>query len=225
MAIEQEHPVREAAVRVLGGTDPTLLRPPADPATLVLPESLAARVREFDTRVDGWFEQLRGNPVADRLFYGASAVGDFSLIWHIAGVARALGGARQEREAVRLGVSLGIESVLVNGVVKSFFRRTRPDRAQLTARQARKLRRPKSSSFPSGHATSGFMAASLLSQGRPLRSKVFWYGAATIVAASRVHVKIHHPSDVVAGAAVGVGLGAAAKRVWPLGNAQAPRRP
>lgn len=212
--------MREAAVRVLGGTDPTLQRSPADPATLVLPESLAARVREFDRRVDGWFDQIRGNPAADRLFYGASAVGDFSLIWHIAGVARALGGDHREREAVRLGVSLGIESFLVNGVVKSFFRRTRPDRQQ---HAERKLRKPKSSSFPSGHATSGFMAASLLSQGRPLRSKVLWYGAATIVAASRVHVKIHHPSDVVAGAAVGVGLGAAAKRLWPLGNANAPR--
>jgi undecaprenyl-diphosphatase len=215
VAVEQEHPVREAAVRVLGGTDPTLHRPPADPATLVLPPALARKVQEFDTTVDGLFDRLRGNTAADRLFYGASAVGDFSLLWHIAGVARALGGPKQEKEAVRLAVSLGIESFLVNGVVKSFFRRTRPVRPQ---HSRRKLRNPKSSSFPSGHATSGFMAASLLSAGRPIRSKVFWYGAATVVAASRVHVKIHHPSDVAAGAAVGVGLGAVAKRIWPLGN-------
>jgi undecaprenyl-diphosphatase len=220
MAVEQEHPVREAAVRVLGGTDLSLTRPPADPATLVLPAPLAAKVREFDTVVDGWFERLRGNPAADRLFYGASAVGDFSLVWHIAGAALALGGDRQEREGVRLGVALGIESLLVNGVVKSLFRRTRPDRQQ---HAARKLRKPRSSSFPSGHATSGFMAATLLGAGRSRRTKVLWYGAATVVAASRVHVKIHHPSDVVAGAAVGIGLGAAVKRLAPIGNARAPR--
>lgn len=220
MAVEQEHPVREAAIRVLGGTDPTLTRPAADPATLVLPAPLAAKVRAFDEVVDGWFGRLRGEHAADRLFYGASAVGDFSLVWHIAGVARALGGPRQEKEAVRLAVSLGVESLLVNGMVKSLFRRTRP---AFQHHASRKLRRPRSSSFPSGHATSGFMAATLLGAGRPLRSKVFWYGAATVVAASRVHVKIHHPSDVVAGAAVGVGLGAAAKRMWPLGNAGAPR--
>ncbi|MCU1375026.1 MAG: rane-associated phospholipid phosphatase, partial [Actinomycetia bacterium] len=150
----------------------------------------------------------------------ASAVGDFSLIWHIAGVAQALGGRRQEEAAVRLGVSLGVESVLVNGLVNSLFRRTRPEREQ---HSARRLRTPRSSSFPSGHATSGFMAATLLGAGRSKRTKALWYGAATIVAASRVHVKIHHPSDVVAGAAVGVGLGAVAKRIWPLGNVQAPR--
>jgi undecaprenyl-diphosphatase len=215
VAVEQEHRVRE----ILGGTDPSLERPPADPATLVLPAGLAAKVRRFDEVVDGWFELLRGNQGADRLFYGASAVGDFSLIWHIAGVARALGGTRQEKEAVRLAGALGVESFLINGVVKSFFRRTRPIREQ---HSSRKLRKPKSSSFPSGHATSGFMAATLLSEGRPLRSKVLWYGAATVVAASRVHVKIHHPSDVAAGAVVGVGLGKLVQRLVPLGNANRP---
>ncbi|MCU1379489.1 MAG: hypothetical protein JWN29_2472 [Acidimicrobiales bacterium] len=221
MAAEPEHPIRDAAVGVLGGTPRSVERPPADPATIVLPPALAAKVLELDAVVDGWFDRLRGNPAADRLFYGASAVGDFSLVWHIVGVTRALGGRRQEQEAARLGVSLGIESVLINGLVKSLFRRTRPVRQQ---HSARKLRNPKSSSFPSGHATSGFMAATLLGAGRSKRTKALWYGAAAIVAASRVHVKIHHPSDVLAGAVVGVGLGAAAKRIWPVGNARvAPR--
>jgi undecaprenyl-diphosphatase len=220
MAAEPEHPIRDATVGVLGGTPRSVERPPADPATFVLPPSLAARVREFDETVDGWFDHLRGNPVADRLFYGASAVGDYSLVWHLAGVARALGGRRQEQEAVRLGVALGVESLLINGLVKSMFRRTRPVPQQ---HSARKLRNPRSSSFPSGHATSGFMAATLLGTGRSKRTKALWYGAAVVVAASRVHVKIHHPSDVVAGAAVGVGLGAVAKRMWPIGNARVTR--
>jgi len=36
-------------------------------------------------------------------------------------------------------------------------------------------------------------------------------------------VKIHHASDVVAGAAIGVGMGALVKKVWPLGNTRTPR--
>jgi undecaprenyl-diphosphatase len=59
------------------------------------------------------------------------------------------------------------------------------------------------------------MAASLLADGRR-RSAPLWYGIAAAVAASRVHVRIHHGSDVVAGAAIGLGLGAVARRVWPL---------
>lgn len=210
MAAEPEHPVRDAAIDVLGGTPASLERPPVDPATFVLPEPLARRVRELDRRVDAWFDRWRGNPVADRVFYGASTVGDFSLIWHVAGVARALTGRREEREAARLAAALGVESVLINGVVKSLFRRTRPERVQ---HGTRKLRQPRSSSFPSGHATSGFMAATLLSQGRSRPRQALWFGAAAVVAASRVYVKIHHPSDVVAGAAVGVGLGALVRRL------------
>jgi undecaprenyl-diphosphatase len=41
---------------------------------------------------------------------------------------------------------------------------------------------------------------------------------ATMVGASRVHVRIHHPSDVVGGAAVGVALGIALRTWWPAGQ-------
>ena len=43
-----------------------------------------------------------------------------------------------------------------------------------------------------------------------------FYAAAAVVASSRVYVKIHHPSDVMAGAALGLGLGRVARRAWPL---------
>ena len=55
---------------------------------------------------------MRGKTIADRVMYGASAVGDFSLIWQIASVVRALRGG--EREAVRLSVCLAAESALIS---------------------------------------------------------------------------------------------------------------
>jgi membrane-associated phospholipid phosphatase len=39
-----------------------------------------------------------------------------------------------------------------------------------------------------------------------------------VVAASRIHVRIHHGSDVIGGIVVGVGLGAIAKRVWRIAS-------
>jgi undecaprenyl-diphosphatase len=42
-----------------------------------------------------------------------------------------------------------------------------------------------------------------------------YYGIAAVVASSRVYVKMHHASDVLAGAALGAGLGALARRMWP----------
>jgi hypothetical protein len=45
---------------------------------------LGQQVDDFDRWIDDLFEQyLRGRPVADRVFYGASALGDHGTIWLI----------------------------------------------------------------------------------------------------------------------------------------------
>lgn len=198
---------------ILGVEPQDAYRPPTPPAARLLPGRAGELVESFDHAVDGAFERLRGRRWADRLFYGASALGDFSLLWHLAGVSKALvGDERDEKEALRLAGALAIETVLVNVGVKSLFRRKRPAWEQA---RPRGLRRPKSSSFPSGHATSGFMAATLLSTGRP-KQRPLWFALAAIVASSRVHVKIHHGSDVLAGTMVGLGLGRLARKIWRI---------
>ena len=178
-------------------------------------------VARFDEAVDTWFEGLRGKPVSDRIFYLASALGDHSLIWQLAGFGRALAPGGELRDAVELAVSLGAESALVNLGLKSLFSRTRPTH---DGERPLGLRKPLTSSFPSGHASSAFLAAALLSDRRPLPEALFWYGLAGVVATSRVYVKIHHASDVAAGAAVGVVLGVAAKRIWRRVNRNLPAR-
>ncbi len=142
--------------------------------------------------------------------YAASELGDFSLLWHLIGAARGVRSDRHAAEAVRLSVVLGVESLLVNGVIKSFFNRTRPVWEQ---ERPHSLRRPLSSSFPSGHASSGFTAAALLGEGN--RAGPCYLGLATVVATSRVYVRIHHASDVVGGILTGVVLGRIARRAWP----------
>ncbi|MEE2768978.1 MAG: phosphatase PAP2 family protein [Actinomycetota bacterium] len=172
---------------------------------------LGPAVAALDAAVDRAWESLRGHPVADRIFYSASQLGDFSLLWHLLGATRGLAGGEGVQGAVRLSAALATESALVNGAVKSLFRRERP--AEENGRPYR-LRQPLTSSFPSGHASAAFLAATLLAE----RSKVkpLWYSLAGVVAASRVHVRIHHASDVVVGAALGLMLGRIARRVLPL---------
>jgi len=46
--------------------------------------------------------------------------------------------------------------------------------------------------------------------------KPLWYGLAGIVATSRIHVRIHHASDVIAGTLVGLGLSRIVKKFFPL---------
>jgi len=171
--------------------------------------------RAAERVVDG---RLRGRPRIDRAMYLASELGDFSLCWHLLGAARGLTSDAAAAEAVRLSVVLGAESALVNGAVKQLVGRRRPI---FDGERPHRLRTPRTSSFPSGHASAAFCAATLLAEGR--RTWPLYYAAAAVVAASRVHVRIHHASDVVAGAALGLVLGRVARRAWP-GPRAAPGR-
>lgn len=162
----------------------------------------------FDEAFEVLFERTRGDRRWHALFTVASELGDWSVLWHLIGVTAGVVDGRRVDDAFALSAVLGAESLLVNQGIKRLFHRPRPPAEALPAG----VRRPTTSSFPSGHASAAFCAAAVLSTklpaGRPL-----WYGAATVVAASRVHLKLHHASDVVAGVAVGVALGAIAKRV------------
>lgn len=168
-------------------------------------------VARLDVAVDSAFDHLRGHKTADRVFYTASELGDFSLIWLLLAAARGLRSERDEKAAVRVAVGAAAESALVNGVIKSFFRRKRPPWDVV---RPHRIRRPLTSSFPSGHATSAFSSAILLSEDDPLWPAYF--AIAALVASSRVYVKIHHASDVLAGVGVGVVLGVVGRRLMPL---------
>jgi undecaprenyl-diphosphatase len=67
-------------------------------------------------------------------------------------------------------------------------------------------------SFPSGHAVTGFALAFAVSALWP-QARAVMIVYAVVIALSRLVLLAHHPSDVVAGALVGV-IGAMAVRYW-----------
>ncbi|MEM9650963.1 MAG: phosphatase PAP2 family protein [Actinomycetota bacterium] len=169
-------------------------------------------VARFDDAVDGLFTGLRGSPTADRIFYLASEGADYSRAWHAIGLVMALVSPSRRPDAVRLAIALGVESAIVNGVLKNVVPRERPP---LLDDRAYDVRRPKTKSFPSGHASSATMTAVLLSDALP-KLKPVWWGLAAVVSASRVHNRMHHGSDVAAGAIIGTAMGVLTKRIRPL---------
>jgi undecaprenyl-diphosphatase len=175
------------------------------------PESpLGAAIERFDEWFDQALDRFRGNPVADRLFYAASGVGDMSMLWHIAGAARAAIDPSALGDAVRLSATLGVESLVVNQGVKRLFKRGRP---AFEGTRPHRLRTPSTTSFPSGHASAAFCAAAVLSA-QDRRRAPLWYALATVVAVSRPYVRIHHASDVVGGAVLGYLAGRASRTIW-----------
>jgi undecaprenyl-diphosphatase len=171
--------------------------------------SLGPAVERFDQRADAMLEVVRGNPVADAVFTTASRLGDWSLIWHVGGAVRGVAKRRPD-QIVALAVALGAESLIVNQGIKRLFRRARPT----TSGDPRfPVRRPSTSAFPSGHASSAAFAATILGTWDGRRSRPLWWALAAIVGTSRAYVRIHHASDVIGGAVVGAGLGTIATRL------------
>lgn len=152
----------------------------------------------------------------DTVFYPLSSAADHSLLWLALGALRQATGHGRPGSALRLAGVLAAESAFTNGLLKAGFRRVRPvvDPATATSPLPYGLRRPVTSAFPSGHATSAFTAAAFLAKGDPALGPAY-YLLAGGVAASRVYVRLHHASDVIAGVALGVVFGRFARRLAP----------
>lgn len=174
--------------------------------------SVRDRVHAVDAAIDA---RITHHPVLDACFFGLSSAADHALLWLAIGGARAAR-RRNPRIALRITAIMAAESALTNGVVKTLFRRVRPLRADLDDHEPLPfgMHRPITSAFPSGHAASAFTAAVVLSKGT--RAAPMYFTLASLVAISRVYVRLHHSSDVVAGAALGLVYGAIARRLLPL---------
>ncbi|MEP7201624.1 MAG: phosphatase PAP2 family protein [Ilumatobacteraceae bacterium] len=168
-------------------------------------------VDSFDHWGDRQLERLRGHVVTDTVFKTASTLGEFSGIWHMIGIGRAIVDPSAARQSLAMSALIGAESLIVNQGIKRVFRRKRPTE---TGDPRFPVRRPMTSSFPSGHASAAFFAAAILTTAAGRGLAPVWYSTATIVALSRAYVRIHHPSDVVGGAAVGAMLGVCGSRAF-----------
>ena len=165
-------------------------------------------LNSFDSWADNAFDRIRNRSLPDRLFYGVTEAANHSLLWHAIAWLRGFASPAGRRRAARISLILMAESVVVNGPIKSLFRRPRP---VPVGPRPHRLRIPQTTSFPSGHATSALCAAALLS--KDSRIAPAYYGLACVVASSRVYVRIHHASDIVVGAAIGAAVGAFTRRL------------
>jgi len=90
------------------------------------------------------------------------------------------------------------------GVYSLIKRKTTRQRPFLTLPDITLLERPLDRySFPSGHTMHAAFFAALLPQHMPITAWLLWPFAA-LIAASRVSLGLHYPTDVAAGAALGL---------------------
>ncbi|MGW7056453.1 phosphatase PAP2 family protein [Streptomyces sp. NPDC054887] len=153
--------------------------------------------RELTRRAAAW-----DSPFARRVLPAVESAAEHTkLWWAAAALSAAAGGPRGRRAAVAGLTSMGVASLVSNGLCKRLYDRCRPPKGIIPHEDVHE--RPDSSSFPSGHtaAAVGFTAAVLPSSPR---AGALCAALAAMVAVERVHSGAHYPTDVAAGAAIGL---------------------
>ena len=102
-------------------------------------------------------------------------------------------------------LSLAICSTLTNLLLKPYFARTRP--YHLLNTLVTLTHQPRDYSFPSGHTTAAFAVASILFFCCPKQYGIPALIFAILVGFSRIYLGVHFPSDVIAGAFLGLFVG------------------
>jgi decaprenylphosphoryl-5-phosphoribose phosphatase len=134
-----------------------------------------------------------------------SRLGEHAGVWIAIGAARSLLADEDKgRARWRRATGLVAGTYALNTALKLVVRRTRPQLADLPAL----TETPTRYSFPSAHASTSFAAA--LAYTRAGLPAFPLYALAKAMAFSRLYLGVHYPSDVLAGAALGTAVAAAA---------------
>ena len=147
------------------------------------------------------FELVRSGarpPVSD-LVGRFSSLGEHAALWLALGTLGALVD-RPRRARWKRGVLVVGATYALNTAIKALVRRPRPVVEGLPAL----VTTPTRLSFPSAHASTSFAAACVY--GRLLPAGPL-YATAAAMACSRVYLGVHYPSDVAAGALLGLAMG------------------
>jgi membrane-associated phospholipid phosphatase len=143
---------------------------------------------------------------ADTRFYKFISDADAPICIAAPLLITSIGLIQKDKKLTRQGLEIGIAftaTVAETYIIKYIVNRPRP---YTTYRDLKPLGDEKSRSFPSGHTSSAFSTAMSLSLNYPK-----WYVAVPVFAwasatgYSRMYLGVHYPTDVLAGAALGVG--------------------
>ncbi|MER5995712.1 phosphatase PAP2 family protein [Streptomyces viridosporus] len=163
--------------------------------------TLLAAVREMDRRLTKRMASWR-EPALHHTLSAVEETAEGTKLWCGAAAVMSWAGGWKGRKAAVAGLAaLTLAQLVSNGVCKQVSDRPRPPKEWIPHDEVED--RPDSSSFPSGHTAAAVAFTAAVAPAWPLAGIVCAVPAA-LVAMERVQSGAHYPSDVAAGAAIGL---------------------
>ena len=144
-------------------------------------------------------------PWLDQIMWLLSVAGVGGSIWVAIAAVMASWVPRLRAPAWQVVLAVVLAQAIVDWTVKPIIARPRPFVADTRARVVGY--HPETYSFPSGHTTTSFAAATVLAFAITRRRAAVTWALASAVAISRIYIGVHYPLDVAVGALVGVLIG------------------
>ncbi len=156
----------------------------------------------MDLAILHWMQSTLANPFFDMIFPLITKLGEHGAIWLV--IAIILICTKKNRVwGVTMIVAIGCAWLIGDQILKDIIARPRPFIEDPTLTLL--IAPPDGYSLPSGHSSSSFCAATILSFAYLKKGwKAGAWVLAVLIAFSRVYLCVHNPSDVLAGAAFGV---------------------
>lgn len=156
-------------------------------------------ILEFDTYLLNLIYKLR-NPVLDIVMPGLTSLANGGFIWILICLV-CIFIKRTKKCGIVTAVSLIFNFCVCNLFLKKIVARSRPFSQNTMVEILIKL--PKDYSFPSGHTSASFAAATAIFLHNKKWGSVA-YVLATLIAFSRLYLYVHYPTDVICGALIGI---------------------
>ncbi|WP_318199631.1 phosphatase PAP2 family protein [Streptomyces sp. SCL15-4] len=175
--------------------------------------TLLSKVREVD-REGTTRAASRIPPGAGRALSAVEEMAEGSKLWCGAAAVMMWRGGWRGRKAAAAGLAaLAVAQVVSNGLCKQLADRPRPPKEWIPHDEVDD--RPESSSFPSGHTAAAAAFTAAVAPSWPLAGAACAVPA-VMTAVERVQSGAHYPSDVAAGAAIGLASAWLVRRVAVL---------
>lgn len=162
------------------------------------------RIKKLDYRVLENISRIH-RPKLNRIMVTASRLGNAGIVWWAVCLPFLIN-QRWRYTGLTIIFSLGLTSLMGEGIIKHAVKRVRPCHSLEDDEQL--IKKPKYYSFPSGHTASSFSVVSVVTFSQcPFYVIVPIFLVASIIGFSRVYLRVHYLTDVVVGLFLGIVCG------------------